>query len=225
MRNPIRRSRKIGQTQGGRVKGGKAREKVSRMFTGGIWEKLSEEGGKWKVVRENPSSEYFHPCTEADYLGVLERLPEELTSSLQAIVLRRTPKRDAALGIEAWKRYRCVVMNAFPKAMVMTWVGHVTLKAMRHYAPWCRTWSNSPDLRYFWLQWSSKELRRYYLYHLFLHELGHINQPDFHASRRREEFAENFALEWARRLGELTMDYDEAYERIVDQWRADGLVE
>jgi hypothetical protein len=34
-------------------------------------------------------------------------------------------------------------------------------------------------------------------------KLGHINQPLFHDSRRREEFAENFALEWAARLEEL----------------------
>jgi len=53
------------------------------------------------------------------------------------------------------------------------------------------------------LDWSKEELRRYYLYHLFLHEVGHINQPWFHSQQRREEFAENFALEWAGRLGEL----------------------
>ncbi|MEZ5426313.1 MAG: hypothetical protein R2747_08620 [Pyrinomonadaceae bacterium] len=41
------------------------------------------------------------------------------------------------------------------------------------------------------------------MYHLFLHEVGHINQPWFHKMRRREEFAENFALEWAERLGHL----------------------
>lgn len=47
------------------------------------------------------------------------------------------------------------------------------------------------------------DYHRYYLFHLFLHEIGHINQPWFHSTRRREEFAENFALEWAARLGEL----------------------
>ena len=88
---------------------------------------------------------------------------------------------------------------------------------MRHYAPWCRNWLVSDDRKSYWLQWNEEELRRYYLYHLFLHELGHINQPDFHATRRCEEFAENFALEWARQLGELTMNYDEAYERIWEE--------
>ena len=48
-----------------------------------------------------------------------------------------------------------------------------------------------------------EDLKRYYLFHLLLHELGHINQPWFHSSARREEFAENFALTWARKLNVL----------------------
>ncbi len=52
-------------------------------------------------------------------------------------------------------------------------------------------------------EWSLEEIRRYYLFHLLLHEVGHINQPLLHDARRREEFAENFALEWAAKLNEL----------------------
>jgi len=44
------------------------------------------------------------------------------------------------------------------------------------------------------------QVKRYYLYHLLLHELGHINQPNFHSRRRRESFAEDYALRWARKL-------------------------
>jgi hypothetical protein len=53
------------------------------------------------------------------------------------------------------------------------------------------------------LQWTLDEIRSYYLFHLLSHEVGHINQPLFHNARRREEFADNFALEWAARLDEL----------------------
>ena len=53
------------------------------------------------------------------------------------------------------------------------------------------------------LVWEPEEVRRYYLYHVFLHEVGHINQPWFYSLRQREAFAENFALEWACKLGAL----------------------
>jgi hypothetical protein len=74
-------------------------------------------------------------------------------------------------------------------------------RSVRHFQPWCTRWITVAGK---WaLEWSEEEIRRYYLYHLFLHELGHINQPQFHALKRREDFAEGFALKWARRFGVL----------------------
>lgn len=154
------------------------------------------------VLRENPSQDYFHPCRGSDYLALLERLPADLCVGLRAIVLRRTPKLDAELGVEARKRFRCVILNAFPRSLLMTWENGAGPATKRHYGRWCAgEWvTNGPLVT---LQWSIEEVRRNYVFHLFLHELGHINQPRFHSARRREEFAENFALEWAERLGEL----------------------
>ena len=43
MRNPIRRNKNIGKTQGGRVTDGKPSEKPSRIFSRHIWSRLSEE--------------------------------------------------------------------------------------------------------------------------------------------------------------------------------------
>jgi hypothetical protein len=53
------------------------------------------------------------------------------------------------------------------------------------------------------LKWTEEEVKRYYLYHLFLHEIGHLNEYIRGSSKQHEMFAENFALEWARKLGEL----------------------
>jgi hypothetical protein len=84
----------------------------------------------------------------------------------------------------------------------MSWDTTPSLATRRHYARWCGgDWLIKGKTVA--LRWSVEELRRCYKYHLFLHELGHINQPRFHSARRREAYAENFALEWASRLGEL----------------------
>jgi hypothetical protein len=209
MRHPNRRSRKIGLTQGGRVRDGRASEKLSRVFTRDIWERLSlaPSDGAPTVLRENPSGVYLHPCRGSEYLAVLGRLPPRLSEGLRAVVLRRTPRLDAGLGVEARKRFRCVILNAFPRTLLMTWETNPTPAARRHYARWCSgDWlvgGEGVSLR-----WRIEEVRRYYQYHLFLHELGHINQPWFHSARRREEYAENFALEWASRLGELPTKRD-----------------
>src|SRR4051812_20883259 len=107
MRQPARRRRKIGLTQGGRIRDGSASEKLSRVFTRDIWERLSTEpaDGRPSILRENPSRSYFHPCRGGDYLAVLERLPADLRAGLRAVVMWRTPKLDAELGVEARKRF------------------------------------------------------------------------------------------------------------------------
>jgi hypothetical protein len=64
MRNPMRRSRKIGLTQGGRVRDGRASEKWCRVFTRDVWEKLSihQDCQGCRVIKENPSGAFYHPC-------------------------------------------------------------------------------------------------------------------------------------------------------------------
>ena len=201
MNNPVRRSRRIGLTQGGRVKAGRAQEKYSRVFSQDIWTRLSEDNQLWKVLKENPSRNYFHPCTGDDYHSVLQVLPSLLTDCVRAIVLRRLPRLDEKLCIEARRKYLCVIMNAFPSSLSMRWFGLPGERTVRHYAPWCNRWEHDQSGSV--LQWNQEEVRRYYLYHLFLHEIGHLNQPSFGSRKRREAFAENFALEWARKLGHL----------------------
>ncbi len=201
MYNPTRRNRKIGATQGGRVKDGRATEKWSHHFTQDVWTRLSEENIQWRVIRENPSRSYYHPCDEADYHQVLSLLPIELTRSVNAIILRRVPKADEMLGVEARKRYFCIIMNSFPKNQTIVWGRKPGEAVLRHYNSWCGGWGQ--DEHGWYLKWTDKEVKRYYLYHLFLHEIGHLNQPIYGSKKQHEMFAENFALEWARKLGEL----------------------
>lgn len=204
MRNPIRRSRNIGKTQGGRVSNGKAHWKWSTYFGHSIWDQLSEDAASGDMPRifvENPSRTHFHPCNPEEYLDLIKRLPDFETKYLKAIVLRRTSKSDQKLGVEARRRFSCVLINAFPRSLRLTWSKTPSEFSRRHYEPWCNTWGT--DGSKWWLEWTLEEIRRYYLFHLFLHELGHINQPAYHSLKRREDFAENYALEMARKLGEL----------------------
>jgi hypothetical protein len=201
VRNPTRRSKKIGLTQGGRVRNGRPVEKWSRHFPRNLWDELSQLTGPCRIIVENPSRNYFHPCVGAEYLNVLARLSGDACEIVRAIVLRRTSKRDERRTIEARKRFSCIILNSFPRSLESRWPPRPTEAQIRHFAPWCSTWKQADRG---WLQvWTLDEIRRYYLYHLFLHEVGHFYQPWSHARRKREAFAENFALEWAERLGVL----------------------
>lgn len=97
---------------------------------------------------------------------------------------------------------QCIVLNAFPVTNEIDWgLAPPPEYSRKHYAAWCDTWDQR-DSR--WIQiWTPKQVQQYYLYHLLLHELGHLNKPPFHSLRRRESFAEDFALTWARKLKQL----------------------
>ena len=204
MRNPIRRNKNIGKTQGGRVKDGSASEKSSRLFPRHIWARLSneeiEEG--YIVIEDNPSRDYFHPVTEDEIRKTLDRMPNKLTEHLRAVVMPRMTVSDKRRGVEARRRYSCIILNPFPCSLRVFWSATPPQKrAVQHYEPWNTRWEEHEEG---WFQaWDLDDLKTYYLFHLLLHELGHINQPWFNSPMRREEFAEDFALTWARKLNTL----------------------
>ena len=122
MHNPTRRSRKIGQTQGGRVKDGIALEKRSRAFPQTLWRQLSEAPGKgFVILEENPSRDYYHPCTPDQIRAVMRRLPARQYRDLRAIILRRLPRKDLERGVEARLRVRCIILNPFPVSNEYDW--------------------------------------------------------------------------------------------------------
>jgi len=202
MRQPMRRSRKIGLTQGGRITDGRATEKWSRIFGNDVFAKLSQADlPRWHIIRENPSREYYHPCTNAELHSVLEQLPAALTGGVRAIMLRRTPKDDAEAIVEARCRWSCIVLNAFPRSNQFHTVGAPPQQLVKHDEPWAGPWIKQPDGRTWVQTWTKAQTKRYYLYHLLLHELGHIVDGSRKSRRAREAFAEDFALTWARNLG------------------------
>ena len=201
MRNPIRRNKNIGKTQGGRVKDGSASEKASRIFSRHIWSRLSDEEvtDGFVVLSENPSRDYFHPVSEAEIRKTLHLMPNKLTKYLRAVVMPRLSVTDKLRGVEARRRYSCIILNPFPKTLRVLWSANPPAEnTVRHYEPWRARWEQDDTG---WFQaWEIDDLKRYYLFHLLLHELGHINQPWFNSLNRREDFAEDFALTLALKL-------------------------
>lgn len=184
MRNPARRSKKIGLTQGGRVKGGVAEEKQSRKFYAqNVWWDLSNipAGSDIVFITENPSRDYCHPCTEEEIRRTLKLLPRSHSKYLNAVVFKRPSADDIARGVEARRRFSCVILNAFPASNETYWGDRPPPNRVQsHYAPWCDRWENRYGRWYH--VWTPQEVRRYYRYHLFLHELAISISPTSTAS-------------------------------------------
>jgi hypothetical protein len=186
------------------VKNGNAVEKRSRRFSRDVWSRLSDEelNAGYVVLADNPSRDFFHPVCEDEIRRTLDRMPRKLTRHLRAVVMPKISDSDLQRGVEARRRFSCIILNPFPKTLRTFWSPYPpSEKSRRHYEPWRATWERTSDG---WYQlWDSASLKRYYLNHLMLHELGHLNQPWFNSLKRREDFAEDFALTWARKLNVL----------------------
>ena len=94
-----------------------------------------------------------------------------------------------------------MVLNAFPKTREYIFDKKPSESTLKHYAPFCTNWE---DRNGTWvLNWEEHQVKRYFLYHLFLHEIGHINEPIYHNKVKRENYAESFARDMAEWLGEI----------------------
>jgi hypothetical protein len=70
-------------------------------------------------------------------------------------------------------------------------------------------------------QWPEPAIRRYLLYDVFLHELGHLQLVDERATPRlkyaRETKAQEFAMFWCRRLWFRPFDHPDPVHRPPDE--------
>ncbi len=91
-------------------------------------------------------------------------------------------------------------MNAFPSSNTFTYKYKPKESQIRFFEPFCNRWKEENGI---WtLNWEAEEVRRYYLYKVFLHEIGHINDWSKTSKRKRENYADSFARNMAKYLGE-----------------------
>lgn len=206
MWNPIRRNRKIGKTQGGRVKAGVAREKSSRRPAWKWcntakpsdrfhynWDRCKQiPGDPCPLVEENPAHGYHHPCTGAEVLDVLRRLPENIRGRVRFVLLAQPPRNAIKRAVLGRHFDGCVILYSQPDDLGESPLAIVESDDQDCIQPWCRSRRRVGSEWH--LSWTSEEMRNFYSFHVLLHEIGHATEG------ADEERAERFTLKWARRL-------------------------
>lgn len=136
--------------------------------------------------------------TEDDIRVVLSRLPHEAWHRLRAVHFNDRSRGARTLGYVNRGR-REVAMCALPPRMSLARF------LVKGQSP--RYWGARRGT-----QWPSLAIRRYLLYEVFLHELGHLQVIDPEAKTERRQFAmetkaEEFATSWRRRLWAEPFDH------------------
>jgi hypothetical protein len=146
-----------------------------------------------------PTGDRIHYVSQADVEVVLSRLPRDL-----------------------WRRLRGVHFN--DRAWGNRWLGYVNsgrhdialcaLPPRLSFGALCRRdrISTADFGAQFGRQWPALAARRFMLYNVLLHEIGHLQVFDAHRPSRRlrfyrEKLAQEFANSWRRRLWSVLFDH------------------
>lgn len=154
-----------------------------------------------------PGFDRRHYLDESDVRIVLGRLPEELYARLRAVHFNDRGMGGRLIGYVNRGR-REIALCALPPRVSLA-------RCLR------RTQSPHEFGAERGRQWSRTSIRRFLLYHVFLHELGHLQIVDEQTKSQRlrfarERLAEEFADSWRKRLWAEWYDHpDPAHNRPV----------
>jgi len=147
---------------------------------------------KVKFSVTKPGTDRIHYVNEADVRVVLSRLPAELWANLRTVHFNDRARGNRIFGYVSRKGRREIALCALPPRMALT-------KALR----------NGQTPEQFGARrghkWPTLAIRRFILYDVFLHELGHLQLINERSSSDRlkyahEKLAQAFAMEWCDRL-------------------------
>jgi len=141
-----------------------------------------------KFSRSIPGADRIHYVNEEDIRIVLSRIPVELWQQLRAVHFNDRSRGARVLGYVNRGR-RDIALCALPPRMSLKGCGWrpEEFGARRGH------------------KWPNIAVRRFMLYDVFLHELGHLQPVDKQAGSVRLKFAREklacaFAAEWRKRL-------------------------
>lgn len=145
-----------------------------------------------------PGADRIHHVTETDVRIVLKRLPVELWDRLRAVYLNDQSRGGRTFGYVTRKR-REITLCALPPRMSLTRI---------------LTKGQTPEMfgARHGQKWPALAIRRFMLYDVFLHELGHLQLISEKPSSERlryadEKLAQAFAVEWCARLWSEPFDH------------------
>lgn len=145
-----------------------------------------------------PRGDRIHHVTEEDIRVILSRLPAEVCRRLRAVHLNDRSRGARVLGYVN-RGLREIALCALPPRMSLT------RALVRGQSP-----EKFGAMR--GCQWPKLAIRRFLLYDVFLHELGHLQVIDEKARSQRlkfarEKYAQEFAMDWCKRLWSQSFDH------------------
>jgi hypothetical protein len=164
---------------------------------------------KIKFSTTIPGGDRRHYLTEEDVMVVLSRLPEETWRRLRAVYFNDRARGNRVLGYVNRGRHDIAVCALPPR---------ISLSAALSPAESCEQFGAKHGEK-----WPQMAIRRFLLYDVFLHELGHlqlVNEKTKSERLRfaREKCAHEFADRWRKRLWSERFDHPDPVHNAPDSF-------
>jgi len=146
-----------------------------------------------------PKGDRIHYVNQSDVEVVLNRLPQDLWGRLRGVHFNDRAFGNRRLGYVTQSRYD-IALCALPPSVSLSRCCRLHRISTTEFGA------------EFGLQWPAIAVRRFMLYEVVLHEIGHLQVHDAHRPSRRlryysEKLAREFANTWRRRLWTVPFDH------------------
>ncbi len=205
-----KKNRKFGDVWGGR-KAPKLADKIFNRQHNLTAPQSDEETPVYLV--DNPSRDFYFPISTEEIKKTLNKLPIDHTEHLTHVWLQKIKKSDYLNGDTFQGSFICgsgvylIVLHPFPTDNKMRLGKKKPLrKTLNYYKNYTRELKE--DKNGWYLQWTEKVIKRYYLESLLLHEIGHSLDSFYMrywskaSATKAENYADNYVAVWADKLRE-----------------------
>ncbi len=176
-----------------------ATEKIFTKYQGRI------KNRTYPFIRVEPThSEFVFPVTLAEIQAALQSVPPKFVHGIKAVLIpsgtRKQIKVASSLYIygEYWQK--CIFLHPYPKKFMVLNNGKELkpheLEAYKRAGAEIQNVGNNLEVCF-----TELSLRNFFLKDVLMHEIGHHADQSRRAQKKREGFAEWFALEYGYHLG------------------------
>ncbi len=150
-----------------------------------------------KIVKQPSGQGYMHPVSAEDVRERVLQLPKEYREKLDVVQFSQMTKKRRLFPCYGLQWGTAVYLYPIEESLVELYVRAPKPAQRIETEMYGGRWVQDGNL---WrLIWTENTIRDFYLNNVLIHEIGHINDDRNTGFRKREQFADWFAIEYGYR--------------------------
>lgn len=150
----------------------------------------------YRIIEKDPGEGLFHPVSAREIIHRLEQLPAWILEDLDVIQLSDVTKKKKRFPCYGLQWGTAVYLYPVEWDLVEVYASPPHPKLVNETQMYGGVWEHDASQKVWFLHWSEKTIRDFYLNNVLIHELGHLVDQRNTSYDDRERFADWFAIEY-----------------------------